>query len=580
MSHLLTAGVPQPGPTAIDTGRADLAAFVAAQPSNFYLADPLLGRVIGRVAPPHDRDALQATLQAFGGVAATELDLAAQVNNRPWNLPRLERYDGIGNRTEQIENHPTYHDAGRAIYESGMIAELGQPGGFVRGLSLFHLSSHCGEAGHNCPVACTAGIVKTLQAVGTDALRERFLPGLLSRSYATRLDGAQFLTEVQGGSDVGANATRAVPCDDGRWAIHGEKWFCSNANADLILMTARFDDARQGTPGLGLFLVPRNLDDGSANAFVVRRLKDKLGTRSMPSGEIDFNGALAWSLGPVTEGFKNMMRFVINTSRLYNAFATNGAARRAWHVARAYAAHRRAFGRPIGQFLTTGRLVADINAESAAAMVATFDLAERFDRAEQGQLSASEDAFMRVFVNANKLRTARSATECVLWGIEVLGGNGAIESFSVLPRLLRDMIVCENWEGTHNTLTAQALRDFRRLGVHTGFFENLAERITVLDRPAGTVAAAVARAVPGMAARLEALLGLDDDRASLGLRPLLEEMAWLAWATAMAEQIAAEGGESRSPTTLLARYWWNRRLGSGWGSLDVDEVDAIRALSA
>ncbi len=245
-----------------DAGRADLAAWQAAQPSNFYTADAFLARTLERLAGDGLDARMRAALDTFGATCAGPLDHAAAVNNRPWNLPRLERFDAIGRRDESIENHPSYHDAGRHIYESGIIAELGAPGGFLRGQALMYLSSHCGEAGHNCPVACTAGIVKSLQALGTPALRERFLPRLLSRSYDERLDGAQFLTEVQGGSDVGANATRAVHLDGDRWAIHGEKWFCSNANADLILMTARFDDARDGTSGLGLFLVPRFLDDG------------------------------------------------------------------------------------------------------------------------------------------------------------------------------------------------------------------------------------------------------------------------------------------------------------------------------
>jgi acyl-CoA dehydrogenase len=569
-------------PSRTEQGRGDLAAWLSNQPENFYLADPLLHRVLARLGGTEFLERMDGSLERFGAVCAGPLDEAAAINNRPWNLPRLERYDAIGNRTEQIENHPSYHVAGRHIYESGMIAELGEPGGFLRAMALFYLSSHCGEAGHNCPVACTAGIVKSLQGVGTPELRRRFLPRLLSRSYAERFDGAQFLTEVQGGSDVGANATRARPLGDGCWAIEGEKWFCSNANADLILMTARYDDDVTGTPGLGLFLVPRVLDDGTANHFVIRRLKDKLGTRSMPSGEIDFEGAVAWPLGPVQDGFKSMMRFVINTSRLYNALATTGAARRALHVAAGYAAHRRAFGQPIGEFPTTAKLVADIRAESTAAAIASLDLAARFDSIEAGATTRSEDAFLRLFVNANKLRTSRSATECVMLAIETLGGNGAIESFSILPRLLRDMIVCENWEGTHNTLAAQMYRDMVKLRCHEGFFDHLRERIGAQPDlyEAEHLRNVIVIALDRLSDETDDILEMEPAAASLRVRPLVERLSWIAWAVSLFEQAQYELSEFSDPTTLhVAEYWWNLRL-SSYGVLEFDELKRIRELAA
>src|SRR5690606_16204596 len=140
--------------------------------------------------------------------------------------------------------------------------------------------------------------------------------------------------------------TCALPisqADDGTWRIFGEKWFCSNIDADVFLMTARPEGAGAGTSGLGLFLVPRHLDDGRVNGFYVRRLKDKLGTRSMASGECDFNDAVAYHMGPVGSGFKNMMQLVINTSRLFNAVGCVGVMRRALVTARQYAKYRRAF---------------------------------------------------------------------------------------------------------------------------------------------------------------------------------------------------------------------------------------------
>ena len=137
--------------------------------------------------------------------------------------------------------------------------------------------------------------------------------------YATAARGSQFLTEVQGGSDVGANVCRAVPAGDGEtYRITGEKWFCSVADADQFFLTARVDGGREGTRGLGSFVVPRQVD-GAPNGFTLRRLKDKLGTRGLASGEIDFDGALAWPIGPVEHGFRTAVGIVLNTSRWMTA---------------------------------------------------------------------------------------------------------------------------------------------------------------------------------------------------------------------------------------------------------------------
>jgi len=574
--------------TAIDRGRASLSAWLDAQPTNFYSDDPWLQRVLARVGGERFVSVMGDRLHAFGATCATVLDEAASVNNRPWNLPRLDRFDAIGRRTEGIEHHPSYHVAGRAIYESGMMGEYAAPGGFLRSLAFFHLSSMCGEAGHNCPVACTAGIIKSLQTLGTQDLKDRYLPGLLSRSYDERLDGAQFLTEVQGGSDVGANATRATPSDDGTWRIWGEKWFCSNADADLILMTARFDTSIDGTRGLGLFLVPRQKVDGTTNDFVVRRLKDKIGTRSMPSGEMDFHGAHAYALGDVGDGFKNMMTNVINTSRIYNAVAVTGAARRAMFVARAYAHHREAFGGPIARFPLVQQTVAELVSETDGMLASTFELIDMADRHEAGVLTDEEQAYMRVAVNVQKLRTSISATTCTLRAIEVLGGNGAIESFSILPRLLRDMIVCENWEGTHNTLTAQVTRDMQRYKVHEGFLDELQRRwesleayedagLTPLrDRALHTIGRVTQELVRGLDTR--------DPGASLLMRPLMDHMGYLMYTTAVAQQAAHESSAGASDharrALISSRSLWNRSLGSVYGTIDADTLGDLQTLSA
>ena len=454
---------------AIHEGRQDLAAWLEAQPHSFYDSDPLLQALIASAGLGEREPALRA----WGVQVAGPLDAAVRENNLDANLPRLEAWDGVGRRVERVAHHPSYHQAGALIYGSGMLAAYAQqpnPHPFI--LSMFYLSSHAGEAGHNCPVACAAGAVRALQALGTEAQRAAWLPRLLNPVYGQHAPAAQFLTEVQGGSDVGANACVAEPGPDGTWRITGEKWFCSSADAELFVVTARPAGAREGTRGLGLYIVPRSVD-GQPNGFRIRRLKDKLGTRSMCSAELDFEGAQAELLGPLERGFPNLMELVIDTSRLYNAFGSAGLAHRAWLVASGYAAHRQAFGAPIGRYPLVQETLALALADAEASLAGSFRLAQLQQAADAGTASDDQRAYLRMGLNLNKVRTAILAHTAINRCLEVLGGNGTIETFSVIPRLLRDNVVFENWEGTHHTLRMQVLRDALRLGLHQGFFREL-----------------------------------------------------------------------------------------------------------
>lgn len=548
-----------------ERARGDLLAWQAAQPANFYTSNPQLRRLLQRLWGPERLDRHEAHLERFGAVVAGPLDEAAVVNNRHWNLPRFEGWSSYGDRDDSIEHHPSNDACGRHIYQDGrVIAVYADAPANLHAQVLFYLSSHAGEAGHNCPVACTAGVVKALQGVGSPELRDAWLPGVLSDAWPGRLHGAQFLTELQGGSDVGANAVVAVPDGEDlgttRWRIRGEKWFCSNADADLFLMTARVEVGRPGTAGLGLFLVPRRIG-GRPNGHRLRRLKDKLGTRSMPSGEIDFDGAVGWSVGDVRDGFKNVMTYVINTSRLYNTVGCAGIARRAHVIAAGYAAERRAFGSPIAAYPLVQEMLASTYATSAAMLAGSLDLAATADRAEAGGLDAAEQAFLRVGTNLAKMRSCQHSHRVVLTAIETLGGNGAIESFSVLPRLLRDNVVYENWEGTHNTLVAQTVRDFQRHHMHEGLLAGLRARFAQAKGLEGALEPAVAAVDRGERALGEIAAVQDAGVAGLMLRPVAEALGDALFAASWAVDIAAEPDEARRADEALAlRFFCDHHL--------------------
>src|SRR5215831_15355926 len=522
-------------------GRADLVEWVCAQSVNFYETDRHLRTLLEFYWGADRLRAHAERLSKFGDEAAMIVDPAVRRANLAENLPRLDRYSATGERTEEVAHSADHHLAGRYIYGSGAMSVYAEPESNL--LALVYLSSYNGEAGHNCPLACTAGVIKTLQHAGGEELKKRYLPRLLDPNYVTRFHGAQFLTEIQGGSDVGANACAATLVDarENKWLINGEKWFCSNVTADLALITARPEGSVSGTKGLGLFLVPRRLDDGSPNGIHIRRLKDKLGTKTLATAEVDFKDAIAHQIGEPGRGFQHAMDFVINTSRLYNAVGSAGAARRAYLIAWTYAQHRRAFGSAIKEFPLTQETLAEMRAVTMAITSGSLYLAHLRDEIEAGRADEAGGQFFRLAVNLNKYRSSISATDVIRRGIEILGGNGAMENFSVLPRLLRDSVIFEAWEGAHNTLIAQSARDIRRLKLGEPFCARLDGWFRALAgeewRDRGLEQVRILRD------ELDSIISADELSAGVLFKPLADRMMWLFYVARLA--IEAEWEEAR-----------------------------------
>ncbi len=553
--------------SAATRGREQLAAWEASKPINFFSADSNLQHVLRRYLGARYA-AFEPRLQHFGAACATVINEAASVEDRIGNHPSLERWTGIGECTECIEFHPNHERIGRLVWEAGVMALQAEPGNTVAQMGLYYLLGQNGEGGHMCSLACTSGLIRALQQVGSESLKARFLPPLLKPDFDQMQHGAQFLTEVQGGSDVGANAVTAADTGDGTWRLNGEKWFCSNVNADQFLMTARPVGAAEGTRGLGLFLVPRRLDDGSLNRFSIRRLKDKLGTRTLASAELDFLDAVAYQLGPLDRGFKNVVELVLNTSRLMNAIGCTSGMRRAFVEASSYACHREAFGQVIVGYPMVQEALADILTETQAAVASTFYLAYVLDQIETGAGGDDARAVYRLLVNVNKYLTSIRMTEMVHRAIEIFGGNGAIESFSVLPRLYRDAVVFESWEGTHNVLTLQVLRDISRYALFTPFS-------TVLERELTGVSHLHKEATLALSGlrRTEALLGrlaASGARfAEAHARRAIEQIGVLAQGALLileGEWALREGVRSSKPDVIA--HFLNRHLRPDYDPLD------------
>ncbi len=439
----------------------------AAKPTNYFATIPDFEHVLelrmGHALP----ESLREELVSFGEVVATRIEPAVALLERNREFPKLRPYDELGQHIAEIEFHPANAHAAQAAWASGMLATKLDFEGAFQVAAQFLLLSHIGEGGQACPIVCTIGMRRALEHHASRELCDRYLSLLANADASEALRGSQFLTEVQGGSDVGANVVEAVVDPDiaGAFRISGEKWFCSVADADLFAVTARPTSAGPGTKGLACFVIPRSLDGVTPNGFRLRRLKDKLGTRALASGEIDFENALAWPIGELADGFKIAVSELLNTSRWLNAVGSAGIMCRSYLEASSFARHRQAFGVAISTFPAVREQLVIMKSEMCAALASTFALTELVAKIDEGSATPSDVAVHRFLVNANKYVTSVAASDVVHRAIEVLGGNGTIEDFSPLPRLYRDAVVFESWEGTHNVLCAQVQRDCVRLGL-------------------------------------------------------------------------------------------------------------------
>jgi alkylation response protein AidB-like acyl-CoA dehydrogenase len=391
-------------------------------------------------------------LSAMGEQAATVVAPLAAIADR--EQPRLVTHDARGERISRVDHHSSYREMERVAYGSGMIAmkysthEHSRESVFV-GFALGYLFGMA-ECGLYCPVCMTDGVARVLTRHGSPEQVQRVVPHLTSTDPATLWTGAMFLTERSGGSDVGANQTVAARDADGTWRLTGHKWFCSNVDAQAVLVTARVSG--EGTRGLRTFLLEPRDNPG----FTIERLKAKLGVRSMATGEVTLTSARAEEVG----GF-DVMTDMLNLSRLYNAVASVALISRAVMEARHYIERRHAFGRPIIEFPLAQETFFDIEAEHVGAMLLTFEAVEAMMRADAGDADAAK--LLRVLTPIVKAVTGKLAVPCASEAMELIGGNGYIED-SPMPRLLRDAQVLPIWEGTTNILVLDALRVMHKEG--------------------------------------------------------------------------------------------------------------------
>jgi putative acyl-CoA dehydrogenase len=422
---------------------------------NWFEQDRALAEAVEREGGAWGKERL-SRFGAWLGQPST-IRLGEQANRHP---PQLRTHDRFGHRIDEVEFHPTWHELlGRAVAEQAHALPWSdaRPGAHVvRAASVFLLNQV--ESGVCCPLAMTFAAPAAL--ADAPALAGAWLPKILSTTYdpgpGPAADKAGVLigmamTEKQGGSDVRANTTEARALGDGTYELIGHKWFCSAPTSDGFLTLA------QAPAGLTCFLVPRWRPDGSRNAILIQRLKDKLGNRSNASAEIEYAGALAWLVGEEGHGVRTIIKMVHHT-RLDAALSSAALMRQALAQALHHAAHRTAFQRRLIDQPLMRNVLADLALEVEGATALVMRLARAFD---QGGESRAERGFARLATAIAKYWVCKRAPAMIAEALECLGGNGYVEE-SILPRLYREAPVNSIWEGAGNVVCLDVLRALAR----------------------------------------------------------------------------------------------------------------------
>lgn len=468
---------PREMPTAINPDTPPAHELVApdCRGLNFYQIDTSFRDLLKIRLHDAEMGFLDQHLNRLGEIAGGRLDeLAMTADKHP---PILRSRDRFGRDEDWIEYHPAYREMEQIAYEEFGIHAMSRTEGVLgwperhRPLSkyAFQYLFVQSEFGLMCPVSLTDSSCYLIEKYADAEIKQRFLPGMTSTRISSLLKGSQFMTERTGGSDVGTNRLQAIH-DGTHWRLHGDKWFCSATDADVALVLARPADAGPGTSGLALFAVPRRLDDGTRNHYRIPRLKGKLGTRSMPSGEIIFEGAVAYLIGDAHRGLKQMLDQV-NLSRLSHGVRAAAMMRRCWNEAWVVVHHRSAFGKKLIELPLQRRQLLKLLLPTEQALSCFTYAANVMHEADCGDPLAILK--LRLLTPLLKLRACRDNIRVATGAMEIRGGNGYIEDF-VNERLVRDAHLGVIWEGTSNINALDAIeRAAGKDGCHLALTEAL-----------------------------------------------------------------------------------------------------------
>ncbi|WP_037158609.1 acyl-CoA dehydrogenase family protein [Rhodococcoides fascians] len=484
---------------------------------NYARRDPALHAVVRRWTEGDDRVKLDALLDTLGEDAAGRLDALAAVADK--NPPVLRQFDRDGSRVDDIDYHPAYLELCDAAYSRYGLSALSHRGLHGWDAAPPHLVKYLAsyvfvqaEFGLACPVSMTDAAARVLKLFGNPDVFDRWIDGLTSTDPATSLTGAMFMTEPQAGTDIAMTETVAES-RNGEWRLTGKKWFASNPDADVIVTLARFPGGEDGsTRGVGMFMVPKTLADGTRNRYTIDRLKDKMGTRSMPSGEVTLAGAFALQVGQLDRGFLQMAEMV-NTSRLSNAMRASALMRRSVRDAVDHTRQRIVFGKPLFEHSLMRATLLELCLESEASLAMVAYSAQCLQSADAGDPAAKQ--LIRVLTPLAKHFICKKARVVTGEAMEVRGGNGYIEEWAH-ARLVRDSHLGSIWEGSSNVIALDVLRCLRKFDAHRHIAADMTSMLTDLGSDCADGRAVLVDAWDQLVERGDRLLTGSNDAAEAG----------------------------------------------------------------
>lgn len=427
--------------------------------ANFYNSDLIFQHLVNKSLDKDAKAYMEPLLDQLGHDAASRMDeLSLKADQES---PKLVTRNNLGEDIDEVEFHPAYDELLDIAAKSQMFhvkydEKLKKRFYGHRNRMTFMLGQlyAMSELGQYCPLCMTDGAAYLIEQLGSEYDRERLLPKLSATRGEELFTGAMFLTEKSGGSDVGANITEAELLEGCWYHLNGEKWFCSNVNAEVIMALGRTDEETPGTRGLSLFLVEKYLEDSRRNPMEIARLKDKLGVRSMATGEVNFINTMGKLLGEEGQGFKNMAKMV-NISRVYNAVAATAGIRRGIIEVYQYLNHRTIFAKKAIHHALIREKFQELASLHLANQALVWRAITAMDKAEAGD--ENEQHLLRILTPMAKWWSAEQSVYVVRECMELMGGNGYIEDF-ILPKLFRDVNVLPIWEGSGNIIVLDMLR--------------------------------------------------------------------------------------------------------------------------
>lgn len=423
------------------------------------LKNPFLQHVLQQFCL-EDWDKIKLVIEPFVEKSSTVWREGSAEYSRPENQPKIRHYNAYNERIDRIIRPLEMQQMEKEIFSYGLFSmhQLKNEGIIKR----YFLHGN-GEAGITCPIACTDGLVSLIEHFKDEVSGEvkAIYQHVTEGKQGDFGIGAQYMSEIQGGSNIPANILLAKP-EGNHYRLFGNKFFCSAVHADYSVITARIEN----TSDVAVFIVPTWLEGDKEkerrNHHVINRLKWKIGTSELPSAEIDYQGALAYRIGPQNRGVALAVSIVLTRSRLDIGFASGAFLMRAAREAKLYARFRTVFDRQIDEFPMAAAQLEDLEDAAKRIVGTAFTIYEAFNRTQENPHS-TEAFVVRELILLQKIFASKEAVDKLRLAISIFGGHGAIEDFSSIPRLFRDSLVNELWEGPRNVLLAQIYRDIMKM---------------------------------------------------------------------------------------------------------------------